>query len=406
MSGASTICQQLVRIRLFDADLLADPDRIYERKIKEWILALRVGERYAGQEGKERILEMYMNQVYYGNQAYGIRAAARAYFGKDITSDDPDDQLTIGEAAMLVGLVRSAIDAGPDEGGGRADRRSRPARSWSWPTPPAPSGSRASCSTTWSSPATSPRHEADEAAAERDRAGPAALAPLPRPALRVRGAPRSRPSCSATRTCSTAAACVIDTTLQYDGYQRAAEKWARRGLRPGSAQRRASWSAKYGEAALGWIKQLQGRNINNDALVTLNYRTGAVIAYVGSANYYGRATPAAPAAFDVVGQAYPAVRVRRSSRSPTPPASSAACITPATMIMDVKGEIAEGYTVPNADGGERGPVRVRDALKYSWNIPVAKAQQLIGTENVVDMAERLGLQWDPEQEGRAWRCRR
>ncbi len=53
-----------------------------------------------------------MNQVYYGNQAYGIKAAARAYFGKDITSDDPDDQLTVGEAAMLVGLVRapSALD--------------------------------------------------------------------------------------------------------------------------------------------------------------------------------------------------------------------------------------------------------------------------------------------------------
>ena len=73
-------------------------------------------------------------------------------------------------------------------------------------------------------------------------------------------------------------------------------------------------------------------------------------------------------------------------------------LTPATMIMDVEGEIAEGYTVPNADGGQRGPVRVRDALKYSWNIPVAKAQQMIGTENVVDMAERLGLQWDPRQE--------
>ncbi len=53
-----------------------------------------------------------MNQVYYGNQAYGIKAAAQAYFGKDITSDDPEDQLTIGEAAMLVGLVRapSALD--------------------------------------------------------------------------------------------------------------------------------------------------------------------------------------------------------------------------------------------------------------------------------------------------------
>ena len=52
VSGASTICQQLVRIRLFDADLMADPDRLYERKIKEWILALRVGERYAGTGGQ------------------------------------------------------------------------------------------------------------------------------------------------------------------------------------------------------------------------------------------------------------------------------------------------------------------------------------------------------------------
>ncbi|HET9540666.1 MAG TPA: penicillin-binding transpeptidase domain-containing protein, partial [Candidatus Limnocylindria bacterium] len=73
-------------------------------------------------------------------------------------------------------------------------------------------------------------------------------------------------------------------------------------------------------------------------------------------------------------------------------------LSPATMIMDVQGQIVEGYTVPNADGGQRGPVRVRDALKYSWNIPVAKAQQMIGTENVVDMAERLGLEWDPRQE--------
>ena len=56
---------------------MADPDRDVERKIKEAILALRVGERYAGDEGKQRILEMYMNQVYYGNNAYGIWAAAR-----------------------------------------------------------------------------------------------------------------------------------------------------------------------------------------------------------------------------------------------------------------------------------------------------------------------------------------
>ena len=107
VSGASTICQQLVRMRLFDADLMADPDRQVERKIKEAILALRLDGRYTGTEGKQRILEMYMNQSYYGNNAYGIWAAANAYFGKDITSDAPEDQLTVSEAAMLAGLVRA-----------------------------------------------------------------------------------------------------------------------------------------------------------------------------------------------------------------------------------------------------------------------------------------------------------
>ncbi|MEP6808201.1 MAG: penicillin-binding transpeptidase domain-containing protein, partial [Chloroflexota bacterium] len=143
-------------------------------------------------------------------------------------------------------------------------------------------------------------------------------------------------------------------------------------------------------------KQLQKRNINNDALVTLNYRTGAVLAYVGSASYYGEATPAHQPAYDVVGQAY------RQSGSAFKPITYATgfergTITPATMFMDVQGVIAEGYTVPNASGNQRGPVRVRDALKYSWNIPVTKAQQLIGTQNVVDQAVRMGLSWDPRQ---------
>ncbi len=59
---------------------------------------------------------MYLNQVYYGNNAYGIWAAANAYYGKDLTSDAPDQQLTISEAAMLAGLVRapSRLDPSPE----------------------------------------------------------------------------------------------------------------------------------------------------------------------------------------------------------------------------------------------------------------------------------------------------
>ena len=68
------------------------------------------------------------------------------------------------------------------------------------------------------------------------------------------------------------------------------------------------------------------------------------------------------------------------------------------MFMDIETEIVPGYEVHDADNNERGPVRVRDALKYSLNIPVTKAQQLIGTEEVVEQAERLGLEWDRSQD--------
>jgi membrane peptidoglycan carboxypeptidase len=392
VSGASTICQQLVRIRLFDAELMSDPDRIVERKIKEWILALRVGDRYAGQEGKEKILEMYMNQIYYGNNAYGIRAAARAYFGKDITSNKPDDQLTIGEAAMLVSLVRAPSLLDPTK---EAIERTEDGRTIL--VVPKSAGAKRTQGFVLDNMVDSgyiTQVEADAAAGERIVLSQQRARRYRAPHF-VYAVRRAAQELLGSEDLLDRGGLVIETTLQYRDYQRAAEKWA------GIAYDLDRLSddrliAKYGEAALGWIKQLQGRNINNDGLVTLNYRTGAVIAYVGSSNYYGRATPAHQPAFDVVGQAY------RQSGSAFKPITYATgfengVITPATMLMDVKGEIADGYSVPNADGGERGPVRVRDALKYSWNIPVAKVQQLIGSQEVANMAERLGLEWDPQQ---------
>jgi membrane peptidoglycan carboxypeptidase len=393
VSGASTICQQLVRIRLFDADLLANPDRRWERKIKEALLALRVGDRYPGVEGKQKLLEMYLNQVYYGNNAYGIWAAAHRYFDKDITSSAPEEQLTIGEAALLAGLVRAPSALDPTQ--------------IAVPTTDAkgntllvvPSDSRAMMVQGFVldgmvATGAITQAERDQAAAEEIVVAPPQDQQYKAPHF-VYAVRRAAAELLGSEDLLDRGGLVITTTLNYNGYQVSAEKWA------GVAYdldrlTDEELTAKYGEAALGWIKQLQGRNINNDALVTINYRSGAVLAYVGSANYYGEATPAHQPAYDVVGQAY------RQSGSAFKPITYATgfergTITPATMFMDVKGIVAEGYSVPNASGNERGPVRVRDALKYSWNIPVAKAQQLIGTENVVEMAERLGLEWDPQQ---------
>jgi membrane peptidoglycan carboxypeptidase len=393
VSGASTICQQLVRIRLFDADLLANPDRRWERKIKEALLALRVGDAFPGVEGKQKLLEMYLNQVYYGNNAYGIWAAASRYFGKDITSPAPEDQLTIGEAALLAGLVRAPSALDPTQVG----VPTTDAQGNTVLVVPADADAirvqgfvlDGMVETGAITPA-----QRDQAAAEQIVLAPPQTKQYKAPHF-VYAVRRAAADLLGDEGLLDRGGLVITTSLDYSGYQVSAEKWA------GVAYDMDRLSdeelvAKYGEPALAWIKQLQGRNINNDALVTINYRTGAVLAYVGSANYYGEATPAHQPQYDVVGQAY------RQSGSAFKPITYATgfergTITPATMFMDVKGIIAEGYSVPNASGNERGPVRVRDALKYSWNIPVAKAQQLIGTQNVVDMAERLGLKWDPQQ---------
>src|SRR5919201_5478586 len=90
--GASTITQQLVKQRIVGGEVSL------QRKIREAILAIEVTRTYS----KQQILELYFNQIYYGNQAYGIKAAAQTYFGKTDLS-----KLTLAEAALLAGLPQA-----------------------------------------------------------------------------------------------------------------------------------------------------------------------------------------------------------------------------------------------------------------------------------------------------------
>src|SRR3989344_1521532 len=88
LQGGSTITQQLVK------SAFLTPERTVTRKVKELYLAFRVEMAFS----KDRILEMYLNQVPYGGTAWGVSAAAEQYFGKNI------GDLTLGEAALLAGL--------------------------------------------------------------------------------------------------------------------------------------------------------------------------------------------------------------------------------------------------------------------------------------------------------------
>src|SRR5437764_130970 len=90
--GASTITQQLVKQRIVGNEVSI------KRKIREAILAVEVTNTYS----KQQILELYFNQIYYGNQAYGVKAAAQTYFGKSDLS-----KLTLAEAALLAGLPQA-----------------------------------------------------------------------------------------------------------------------------------------------------------------------------------------------------------------------------------------------------------------------------------------------------------
>ncbi|MFD1192501.1 transglycosylase domain-containing protein [Phenylobacterium conjunctum] len=107
LRGGSTITQQLAR------NLFLTPNQNYRRKAQELILAIWLEAKFS----KKEILALYLNRVYFGAGAYGIEAAAQRYFGK------PASQLTIGESALLAGMMKGPSRYSPVSSTDRAARR-------------------------------------------------------------------------------------------------------------------------------------------------------------------------------------------------------------------------------------------------------------------------------------------
>ncbi|MGP7818118.1 transglycosylase domain-containing protein [Niallia sp. 01092] len=91
VAGGSTITQQLAK------NAFLTQERTYTRKFKELILTKKIEQSYS----KDEIMERYLNQIYFGEGAWGIQRAAQTYFGKDVS------ELTLGESAMLTGLIKA-----------------------------------------------------------------------------------------------------------------------------------------------------------------------------------------------------------------------------------------------------------------------------------------------------------
>ena len=107
LAGGSTITQQLAR------NLFLTPDQTMKRKAQELMLAFWLERKYS----KKEILALYLNRVYFGAGAYGIEAAAQRYFNK------PASDLSVGEVALLAGLLKSPTHYSPVSDGERAARR-------------------------------------------------------------------------------------------------------------------------------------------------------------------------------------------------------------------------------------------------------------------------------------------
>ena len=139
------------------------------------------------------------------------------------------------------------------------------------------------------------------------------------------------------------------------------------------------------------MKNLRGKDLHNGAIVATDYQTGQIIAYVGSMDYYSTASsPAFQPQFDVAGSGW------RQPGSAFKPFNYLTGIddkvmTAASMFLDAATDFGGGYSPSDADNLERGPVRVRNALQFSLNIPSVKATVVNTPEHLFARAKDFGM---------------
>ena len=388
--GASTITQQLVRARLLPSDVVAPGADRYVRKAKELIQASRLTAAFPGETGKQSIITAYLNEIFYGHDAYGIAAAAQIYFGVSDLS-----KLTAAQAALLAGLPKSpsTLDpyryAEPDKDGHLVvPKAAAPVVRRDWILTNL-AGSR------WTS--LTPL-ELSSALAE-----PVVLAgetPLrynaPQFTWQVR---RQLQAIIGDGPSVETGGYRVITTLDWTAQQQA-ERWLAAGAIAPNLNSKASArllaQLKIPKSDRAWINALRGKDLHNAALVALDYRNGDVLAYSGSAGYYrdDLASRKFEPKYDAAGDG---ARQPGSAWKPILYATAfdTKKLTPGSLLLDIATEFGGrgGWAPRDADQLERGPVLVRKALQYSLNIPAIRALDRVGSEAVADRAEAFGIRF-------------
>lgn len=326
IAGTSTLTQQLVK------NAILTDERSLTRKAKEAILSVRLEQKYS----KEQILKIYFNEIPYGSTNYGVEAAAQSYFGKKAS------ELNLAESATLAGIPKAPTTYLNDQ------EKLKTRRDFVL------------------------RRMFEEGYITEKEKTDAQAEPLE---LKQRFTDIKAPHFVLyTRellvkqfgeTLVDTGGLKVITTLDW-GKQQLAEKTIK----------------EMGDTVL---KQAGG---NNAALVSMEPKTGQILAMVGSRDFFDQ---------KINGQFNVATLGRRQPGSSIKPIMYAAAFekgyTPNTILYDVVTNFSIGgtpYIPKNYDLGERGPVTMRKALQGSLNIPAVKTLYLVGIDKAIEFSKRLG----------------
>ena len=333
--GGSSITQLLVK------NVIIPPEertqRTLDRKIKEAILALEITRLY----GKDQIMEWYLNTVFFGNLAYGVEAAAQAYFGKHV------QDLSLAECAMLAALPNAPATYSPLTNPEEATIRQHLVLDAMF---------RQGYIT----------HDEILAAKTEDLHYIPSRFDIEAPhfVMYVRQLLEERYGSDLVYQ----GGLKVYTTLDMD-LQRAAEDIARQ-----------------------HIAELQAdeRNASNASVVSIKPATGEILVMVGSLDYFDR---------EIDGQVNVALAQRQpgsSFKMFTYTGSLLQGYTPASLVMDVRTTFPDPdwshpYTPENYDRKFHGPLRFRQALQRSINVAAVRVLSRVGVRNVLDLAHRMGI---------------
>ncbi len=328
LQGGSTITQQLIKT------VLLTPERTYERKIKELALAISVEQKYS----KNEILEFYLNNIPYGGTAYGVQAASQKYFGKNVW------ELDLAEASMLSGLPNAPTLYSPLQGDTTlAKNRQRQVL-------------ERMVALGYIS-----RFEA-EVAFEKELVFKSQEEPIRAPHFvnYVREELYNKLGQRAVDFGGLTVTTTLDLDLQEKIQSTVTEEVRKNG---------------------------SSLDFSNGAALVLDSKTGQVLAYVGSVDFFN----ADAGKFDVV----TALRQPGSSIKPVTYALAFEQGHTAITLVDdspiTYQSSGQKYTPKNYDNKYHGKVSLRQALANSYNIPAVKLINVVGVDKMVQFGIDLGL---------------